>query len=398
MDISTVLAYIDNGYMALPEFQRGYVWNREQVRGLFDSLYRRHPVGGLLVWSTESKSAAHRGDAHLAPGIVKLLLDGQQRMTTLYGVVRGKPPAFFDGNAQAFSNLMFHVERQEFAFYQPIRMRDEPLWIDVTRLMQKGVDGLGEFIDGLGLPPEKLGQCVSRLSRLLGIVNIDLHVEDVVGEDKSLDVVVEIFNRVNSGGTKLSKGDLALAKICAEWPQARDAMKQSLSVWANSGYDFDLDWLLRSVNTVLTGEAKFSFLHEKSSEEIQDALKRAKDGIDTSLNMINGYLGLDHDRVLFGRFAVPVMVRFLDQRRGPLSTADRDKLLFWFVQAGMWGRFSGSTETYIDQDLAAVDSALIRLSTSCWNNCGFGMADSEQNLVTSQVGAWGRGSTPSSTC
>ena len=178
----------------------------------------------------------------------------------------------------------------------------------------------------------------------------------VTGEDKSLDVVVDIFNRVNSGGTKLSKGDLALAKICAEWPEARDAMKQSLSEWAKKGYFFDLDWLLRSVNTVLTGEAKFSFLHEKSSEEVQDALKRAKGAIDDSLNMIDGYLGLDHDRVLFGRFAVPVMVRFLDQRSGPLSTEERDKLLFWFVQAGMWGRFSGSTESSIDQDLAAVDS------------------------------------------
>ena len=49
MKISIVLDYIDNGLMALPEFQRGYVWNRDQVRGLFDSLYRRHPVGGLLV-------------------------------------------------------------------------------------------------------------------------------------------------------------------------------------------------------------------------------------------------------------------------------------------------------------------------------------------------------------
>ena len=357
MNISNILAYIDNGYMALPEFQRGYVWNREQVRSLFDSLYRRHPVGGLLVWSTESRSATHRGEAQLAPGIVKLLLDGQQRMTTLYGVVRGRPPAFFDGNDQVFSNLMFHIEREEFAFYQPIRMRDDPMWIDVTSLMQKGVDGLGEFIDGLGLPVDRLSECVSRLSRLLGIVNVDLHVEDVVGEDKSLDVVVEIFNRVNSGGTKLSKGDLALAKICAEWPEAREAMKQSLNRWADKDYDFDLDWLLRSVNTVLTGEAKFSFLHEKSSEEIQDALQRAQKGIDTVLNMIDGHLGLDHDRVLFGRFAVPVMVRYLDQHQGPLSAEERDKLLFWFAQAGMWGRFSGSTETYIDQDLAAIDSA-----------------------------------------
>ncbi len=78
MKISTILDHIDSGYMALPEFQRGYVWNRDQVKGLFDSLYRRHPVGGLLVWATESKTATHRGDGPLAAGIVKLLLDGQQ--------------------------------------------------------------------------------------------------------------------------------------------------------------------------------------------------------------------------------------------------------------------------------------------------------------------------------
>jgi uncharacterized protein with ParB-like and HNH nuclease domain len=51
MKISTILDHIDSGHMALPEFQRGYVWNRDQVRGLFDSLYKRHPVGGLLVWA-----------------------------------------------------------------------------------------------------------------------------------------------------------------------------------------------------------------------------------------------------------------------------------------------------------------------------------------------------------
>ena len=90
MKISTILDQIDSGFIALPEFQRGYVWNREQVRGLFDSMYRRHPVGGLLVWATAARTAAHRGDGSISIGIVKLLLDGQQRMTSLYGVVRGR--------------------------------------------------------------------------------------------------------------------------------------------------------------------------------------------------------------------------------------------------------------------------------------------------------------------
>jgi hypothetical protein len=358
MKISTILDHIDNGHMALPEFQRGYVWNRDQVRGLFDSLYRRHPVGGLLVWATESETATHRGEGPLAAGIVKLLLDGQQRMTSLYGVVRGKAPKFFDGNAQAFTGLRFHLEDETFAFYQPLKMKDDPLWIDVTELMQRGTGGLGAFVTRLSAEPSlapKVGDYVGRLSRLLGVTDVDLHVEEVTGVDKTLDVVVDIFNKVNSGGTKLSKGDLALAKICADWPEARDTMKTKLKEWGKADYDFNLDWLLRSVNTVLTGEAKFQFLHDKSADEIQQGLKRATKHIDTSLNLIAGRLGLDHDQVFFGRFGVPVMVRYLDRHNGSMNEKERDKLLFWFVQAGMWGRFSGSTESFIDQDLAALE-------------------------------------------
>ncbi len=358
MKISTILDHIDSGHMALPEFQRGYVWNRDQVRGLFDSLYRRHPVGGLLVWATEAKTAAHRGDGPLAAGIVKLLLDGQQRMTSLYGVVRGHPPKFFDGNAQAFSGLRFHLGTETFAFYQPAKMQDDPLWIDVTSLMRAGNAGLGELIAQLSADPAhvaNVGAYVGRLGALLGVTEIDLHIEEVTGQDKTLDVVVDIFNRVNSGGTKLSKGDLALAKICAEWPEARDSMKAKLKEWTAAGYQFNLDWLLRSVNTVLTGEAKFSYLHDKGALDIQDGLKRANKHIDASLNLIAGRLGLDHDQVFFGRFGVPVMVRYMDKNKGSLDAKERDKLLFWFAQAGMWGRFSGSTESFIDQDLAALE-------------------------------------------
>lgn len=358
MKISTILDHIDSGHMALPEFQRGYVWNRDQVRGLFDSLYRRHPVGGLLVWATESKTADHRGDGPLAAGVVKLLLDGQQRMTSLYGVVRGHAPKFFDGNAQAFSGLRFNLETQLFAFYQPLKMQGDPLWVDVSEAMKQGTSGMGNLVTQLSSDPAlagKIGDYVSRLSLLLSITEIELHIEEVTGADKTLDVVVDIFNRVNSGGTKLSKGDLALAKICADWPQARDTMKLKLKEWTAAGYHFNLDWLLRSVNTALTGEAKFQYLHEKNAAEIQDGLKRATKHVDTCLNLIGGRLGLDHDQVFFGRFGVPVMVRYLDQRSGTMDAVERDKLLFWFVQAGMWGRFSGSTESYIDQDLAALE-------------------------------------------
>lgn len=359
MKISTILDHIDSGHMALPEFQRGYVWNKEQVRGLFSSLYKRHPVGGLLVWATESAEAEFRGEQQLAGGIVKLLLDGQQRMTSLYGVVRGSPPKFFDGNDKVFTGLRFNLETESFQFWQPIKMQDDPLWVDVTAVMQNGNAGMGAFITAISADPElvlKVGDYVARLGTLLGILDIDLHVEEVTGKDKTLDVVVDIFNRVNSGGTKLSKGDLALAKICAEWPQARDQMKSKLGEWHDAGYDFNLDWFLRSINTVTTGEALFLHLHNAQAEDIQRGLKQASKHVDTCLNMISGRLGLDHDRVLFGRFAIPVMVRYLESKGGKLDEIERDKLLFWFTQAGMWGRFSGSTESFIDKDLSVLES------------------------------------------
>lgn len=92
--LSTILDQIDIGTVLLPEFQRGYVWNRDQVRGLMRSLYLGHPVGGLLLWETDAESVSVRGETAGA-GTHLLLLDGQQRITTLYGVVRGKPCGLF---------------------------------------------------------------------------------------------------------------------------------------------------------------------------------------------------------------------------------------------------------------------------------------------------------------
>lgn len=186
MKISTILDHIDSGYMALPEFQRGYVWNSKQVVDLFTSLYHHYPIGGLLVWATESKTAAHRGDGPVAAGVVKLLLDGQQRMTSVYGVARGKPPKFFDGSPKAFTNLYFHLGNETFEFYQPIKMQGDPLWIDVSELMVAGRQGEEELIESLAERPEigtKAVRYSSRIAHLFSILDTDLHVEEVTGQD-----------------------------------------------------------------------------------------------------------------------------------------------------------------------------------------------------------------------
>jgi Protein of unknown function DUF262 len=119
--LAAILDQIDSGSVLLPEFQRGYVWNRDQVRGLMRSLYRGYPVGGLLTWETQADGSVVRGAAATTPTLRVLILDGQQRITTLYGISRGRPPTFFQGDEKAFSGLRFNVEDETFEFYGPPR-------------------------------------------------------------------------------------------------------------------------------------------------------------------------------------------------------------------------------------------------------------------------------------
>lgn len=352
MKLRTILDKVELRSIALPVFQRGYVWKRQQVRNFFSSLYRRNPVGSLLVWETTSEGANVRGTVDPRAGNIQLLLDGQQRITSAYGVILGNPPAFFEGDAQAFTGLRFHVDEERFEFFQQSKMALDPLWVDVSKLMN---DGLGRYISLMhSLDATDAEHRLSRLSTLQQVRDIEIHIEEITGKGRSADEVVDIFNVVNSSGTQLSKGDLALAKIGAHWPEARTEMKEHLAHWAKAGYYFSLDWLLRCLNTVLNGRAEFRHLHGAAPTEIRDGLRRAVKAIDSSLNLIAGKLGLDHDRVLFGRYAIPVMARYFDRNSTSPDSNDRDQLLFWYLQAAMWGRFSGSTETAIDQDLEAI--------------------------------------------
>jgi len=357
MKISTLLSQIELGQIALPEFQRGYVWNRDQVRGLVRSLYKRYPVGSLLAWNTDSSEAKSRGVSHSQQSSnVKMLLDGQQRMTSLYGIVNGCPPAFFDGNASAFIDLYFNVETEEFSFYISSKMQANPLWIDVTGLMRNGPDVFLTRIISSCEDPMVLAGLVSRystrLNRLRDIRDIDVHVEDVSGPEMTLDVVVDIFNRVNSGGRKLSKGDLALARICSVEPDARSRMRKALDDWNEAGFCFSLDWLLRSVTTIATGDARFTALHDLDPGTFNAALQRAINHINRLLDLFGARLGLDHQQVLTGHFAFPILARFLDDAGSKAQSAEvQNKILFWYVQAAIWGRYSGSTESVLARDL-----------------------------------------------
>ena len=181
----------------------------------------------------------------------------------------GEPPEFFQGNEKAFTDLYFHVEDEKFEFYGPVKMADDPLWVSVTDLfraeLSEVVKGVAEHTSDSDLT--LLYQ--QRLMTLRDIGEIEVHIEEISGDNLSVDEVVEIFNRVNSGGTKLSSADLALARLCAHSPQVRNELRRLLDGWERAQFSFRQEWLLRCATAVATNQASFNSLRAVSVSEFR---------------------------------------------------------------------------------------------------------------------------------
>lgn len=344
--ISTLLDQVDNGTLLLPEFQRGFVWNRTQIRGLMRSLSLGYPIGGLLIWEATPKSRYADGN-----GRGLLLLDGQQRITTLYSLIRGRPPRFFDGDPSVFDGLSCDLHDMTFHFRSGEVSRNS-LSIDVRRLF---AEGIGAFLDDIRSFEVRAPDLINRLNRLVQIKERDLPEERITGLEQRIDTVVDIFNQVNSGGRRLSRADIALAKLCAESRNARQLLRDQLDRWSKAGYHFNLEQLLRMVTAVATGRGFLTALETLTASEFEAALSCAPKYVDTFLDAL-GRLGLDYGRILIGRAQMPVICRVLHLSGGVFSNnIHRDRTVYWYINAALHHRNRSSSESTVNRDLAVVD-------------------------------------------
>src|SRR6056300_1514184 len=145
--ISEILHSIDNGEYTIPEFQRGYVWNSNQVKGFFRSLYLGYPSGSFLIWKTKDPSKI-RGTVTETNSIFhQLILDGQQRLTTIYTIFKGTTPDWYEG-VSLRTDLYFDLNSEEFEYFMQRKMSNKPEWIHVSEFLKKG--GVNYFISNLG--------------------------------------------------------------------------------------------------------------------------------------------------------------------------------------------------------------------------------------------------------
>ena len=353
--IQDLLSQISRDEILLPEFQRGYVWNRDQVRGLMQSLYRKHPTGHLLIWRTYKPSLVRGGEA-ARDGHTLLLLDGQQRLTTLYVLFKGEAPRFYEGES-LFFDLHFNMQTQEFRFWQKSQMENNPAWIGVHEFLQEGLTALLERLEQLDEERRTIiQQNLARLGKLDKVRDYTYTVDQVSGDHYGVEEVVDIFNRVNSRGTPLTRADLALAHVCSLWPEARAELRNFSAKMAERGFAVDLNFLVRCLAAAATGSVLLegSFLKTPAAT-LQGAWAKMQPAFEHLVSVLRQEAfigGLDDLPTNF--VLIPATIYLARQGGQFASDAIRRRFIRWIFLAGLWARYSGSTDTKLQQDVALV--------------------------------------------
>lgn len=232
-DLSNLLHYLDIGDIGLPDIQRPFVWSNAKVRDLFDSMYRGFPVGYFLFWENAQTNGVKQigvGDkAHSAPS--RLIVDGQQRLTSLYAVFRGKRVLDEDYRERKVE-IAFCPRTGAFEVADAAIRRD-PEWIpNISELWASGNSSfkmVKGFLKTLGakveLSEEEEEQISHNLDRLFDLQKYPftaLEIAATVDEEQ----VADIFVRINSEGVKLNQADFLLTLLSVFWDAGRSELEQ----------------------------------------------------------------------------------------------------------------------------------------------------------------------------
>jgi hypothetical protein len=361
MKISEALFSIQKQDLVLPEFQREYVWGKEQAKQLIVSLVKGYPVGGLLVWKTDSPPELKNvNELPDRLGTVMVLLDGQQRLTTLHMLITGEIPAYY--RPPEIQNdprdLYINVETGDLQYHQPMKMKDDPLWQRVTACFQDGQVDLFKIVQQLEPDPQAAFQRAARLNsnltKLRGIRDAEIP-EQVVPAAAGLADAIDIFDRVNSQGTKLTDAELALTHITAKWPQARRVMKEKLELCAQRGFDFGLTFITRALTTTVTHRALFETVRDADATTLKAGWSRLDKILDYLTTILSQRAFIHSSEDLNTTNALIPLITYLDIKGGKFQTEKSVKdAMHWLYAALMWARYTAQTDQRLETDVTLI--------------------------------------------
>lgn len=383
--IRRMVTYLNNeekdGGFWLPNIQRPFVWTEDQIERLFDSIMREYPISTLLVWRTKSQVRRrkfidnYRQNIKLTDFYVPqdsktklLVLDGQQRLQSLYIGLRGS----YEGRELYFnvlSGLITYPEdvRYKFKFLDPkkasfpwVRFKEIVFSDELyNRISDSIIKNSGKFLN-----EEEIGRINDNVALIVKqFVNVDfLMYQELDGIDNSRayqdDDVVEIFIRANSGGTQLGKSDLLFSLLTSSWEYSNERMEELIEELNRTGYDFTRDFVLKTCLTLMDKGARYEvnkFRDDKTRDQIINkwddisvAIRDVKDSIfgRTFLRTdkaISSYLGLIP--IIYSRY------HYLEKWE-----AAKTQLNEYLLRTLITGAFTGNPDNVIDKCVQEIKS------------------------------------------
>ncbi len=387
--LSKLLHDIEMGEIGLPDIQRPFVWPNSKVRDLFDSMYKGFPVGYLLFWANGA------GDGHRQIGADAkqksprlLIVDGQQRLTSLYAVIKGIP-VVRDNYEKENIQVAFNPVSQKFEVADAAVRKDPEyipdisvIWSDSTDIFELAEDYLVRLRAARDVSPDEQKQIRKAINNLDNVQNYPFTALEVSGSTTE-EQVAEIFVRVNSKGTPLNQADFILTLMSVFWDKGRGELEHFCrnsripsTTGASSFNHFlqpDPDQLLRVsvglgfrrarlqyVYHILRGkdletgefssdrrEKQFAILQTAQARMLDlqnwhDFLKSIRRAGYTSQSMIVSVNNILYSYVfyLIGKYDFSVEPFIL-----------RDTIARWFFMSALTSRYSGSFESTMEQDL-----------------------------------------------
>lgn len=395
--VQELVTKVERGELKLPEMQRRYVWPATRVRDLLDSLYRGYPSGTILVWETDedivTRDLAVRATQAPVTSQRLLLLDGQQRITSLAAILEGNPVHVRSKNKSKTIDILFnlehpdgppvdivdieendytadvedvedeesaerdiHAELKKRAFVVASRsLKNDPIWVPVSEIFKKSENQILRAV-GINSDDARWDKYSGRLQGVKKIADY-FYVMEVLQKSMSYEEVTEIFVRVNSLGIKLRGSDLALAQITSRWKGFMQII-EDFSAEFNGDDDYILETGLpvRMLTVVATHQSKFKTVGRVSKDKLEVAWDKAADGLRYAMNFIHGNAGVDSLSSMSSPFLlVPIATYWILKEGQSITPEESKKMLRWFYLAHMRGHYSmGSSESILDADLGVL--------------------------------------------
>jgi len=363
LKIRNIIDKIDNGHLFVPAFQREYVWKREQAKSLMNSLIKNYPTGTLLSWETSNPPELKgKTKYNSMMGAVRVILDGQQRITTLYMLITGNIPPYYVQKdiLQEIRKLYINLLTLELEYYKPKSMNKNPLWIDLTDIFNQDIRSrhIVNKLREIQEVDDKTENLIDdNLVKIKSILDREF-AEQSIPISASIKEAIDIFYIVNSSGVNLTDAELALAQICGYWPEAREKFKEKLNYLKEKGFSFKLDFIVYSILGILYHMG--SEMKKLHTPDNCDNIKQTWDALDKNildyvLNLLQSQAFVDHSSEINTPYALVPIIAYVSRKPDfKLTQIEIKKIIKWFYYSQIRQRYVSQLGQKLDKDLNIV--------------------------------------------